>query len=155
MKTKMLSMLDTGYFLINYCAFHKHLNFEVFWCSKANWHLRFSLPSIILAHLLGNRSFLQRVQKVMFCDWSISIHFVCFKVRYLWSLLWLTAAKNVIANVTWDQALFSFRFVNNIPADKAKRKEIQTFYETSAAHFFDWLTFAESANQNHFRCTSF
>ena len=30
----------------------------------------------------------------------------------------------------------------------AKRKEslIQTFYETSAAHFFDWLPFAESAN---------
>ena len=54
--------------------------------------------------------------------------------------------------LTWDQALFSFR-VNNIPAGKAKRKEslIQTFYETSAAHFFDWLTFAESANQNFFR----
>ena len=34
----------------------------------------------------------------------------------------------------------------------AKRKEsqIQTFYETSAAHFFDWLMFAESANQNYF-----
>ena len=50
--------------------------------------------------------------------------------------------------VTWDQALFSFRFENYIPASMAKRKEslIQTFYETSAAHFFDWLTFAESAN---------
>ena len=35
----------------------------------------------------------------------------------------------------------------------AKRKQslVQTFYETSAAHFFDWLTFAESANQNYFR----
>ena len=55
--------------------------------------------------------------------------------------------------LTWDQAPFSFRFVNNIPAGIAKRKEslIQTFYETSAAHFFDWLTFAESANQNYFR----
>ena len=54
--------------------------------------------------------------------------------------------------VTWDQALFSFRFANNIPAGKAKRKEslIQTFYETSAAHFFDWLAFSESANQNYF-----
>ena len=52
--------------------------------------------------------------------------------------------------VTWDQALFSFRFENYIPAGKAKRKEslIQTFYETSATHFFDWLTFAKSANQN-------
>ena len=26
--------------------------------------------------------------------------------------------------VTWDQALFSFRFENNIPEGKAKRKEI-------------------------------
>ena len=53
-----------------------------------------------------------------------------------------------------DQAQFSFCIVNNIPAGKAKRKEslIQTFYETSAAHFFDWLTFAESANQNYSRC---
>ena len=59
--------------------------------------------------------------------------------------------------VTWDQALFSFRFENYIPADKAKRKEslIQTFNEMSAAHFFDWLTFAESANQNYFRCLFF
>ena len=58
--------------------------------------------------------------------------------------------------VTWDQAQFSFCFVNNIPAGKAKRKEslIQT-YETSAAHFFDWLTFAESANQNYFRYSFF
>ena len=55
--------------------------------------------------------------------------------------------------ITWDQALFTFRFENDIPAGKAKRKEspIQTFYETFAAHFFDWLTFAESANQNYFR----
>ena len=60
-------------------------------------------------------------------------------------------------NVTWHQALFSFRFENYIPAGMAKRKEslIQIFYETSAAHFFDWLTFAESANQNYFRCLFF
>ena len=59
--------------------------------------------------------------------------------------------------ITWDQALFSFRFENHIPAGKAKRKEslIQTFNEMSAAHFFDWLTFAESANQNYFRCLFF
>ena len=59
--------------------------------------------------------------------------------------------------VTWDQAPFSYRFENDIPAGKAKRKEslIVTFYETSAAHFFSWLTFAESANQNYFRCLFF
>ena len=38
---------------------------------------------------------------------------------------------------------------------ETKRSLIQTFYETSAAHFFDWLTFAESANQNYFRCLFF
>ena len=60
-------------------------------------------------------------------------------------------------DLTWDQALFLFRFENYIPAGKTKRKEslIQTFTEMSAAHFFDWLTFAESANQNYFRCLFF
>ena len=59
--------------------------------------------------------------------------------------------------VTWDQALFLFRFENYIQAGKAKRKEslIQTFYETSAAHFFDRLKFAESTEQNYFRCLFF
>ena len=67
-----------------------------------------------------------------------------------WKLFTLTA-------VISDQAEFSFRFVNNIPAGKAKRKDslIQNFYETFAAHFFDWLTFAESSNQNYVRCLSF
>ena len=67
--------------------------------------------------------------------------------------------KRFLLRVTWDHALFSFRFENYIPAGKAKRKEslIQTFYETSAAHvhFFDWLTFAEWPNQNYFRCLFF
>ena len=46
---------------------------------------------------------------------------------------------------------------NNIPAGKEKRKQslIQTFYEMSAAHFFDLLTFAESANQNYLHCLFF
>ena len=48
-----------------------------FWSLKANWLLRFSLPSIILADLLGNRNLLQRVLKVMVCDWGISSRFVC------------------------------------------------------------------------------
>ena len=49
-------------------------------------------------------------------------------------------ANSTLARLTWDQALFLFRFENYIPAGKAKRKEslIQSFYETSAAHFFDW-----------------
>ena len=68
--------------------------------------------------------------------------------------LGLPVEHDVLPFVTWDQAQFSFRFINNIPAGKAKRKKslIQTFYETSSAHSFDWLTFADSANQNYFRC---
>ena len=70
-----------------------------------------------------------------------------------WAFQW-QKFKQISTYVTWDRAQLSFSFENNIPAGKAKRKEslIQTFYETSAAHFFDWLTFAESTNQNHFRC---
>ena len=60
------------------------------WSSKANWHLRFSLPPIILADLLGNRTLLTRIQKVMVCDlWLVDFDpfcvFLCFKVRCLWS----------------------------------------------------------------------
>ena len=56
------------------------------------------------------------------------------------------------SRVTWDQALFLFHFENYILVGKAKWKEslIQTLYQTSSADFFDWLTFAESANQNYF-----
>ena len=62
-------------------------------------------------------------------------------------------AKISTHSITWDEALFSIRFENYIPAGKEKRKEslIQNVYETFSAHFFDWLTFAESANQNYFR----
>ena len=60
-----------------------------FWSSKANWHLHFSLPSIILADLLGNRTLLKRVQRVMVCDlWMVDFDpicvFLCFKVCCLW-----------------------------------------------------------------------
>ena len=68
----------------------------------------------------------------------------------------LRTSERIIAYVllTWDQGLFSFRFENYILVGMAKWKEslIQTFYETSAAHFVDWLTFAKSANQNYFCC---
>ena len=58
--------------------------------SKANWSLRFSLLSINLADLLGQRTLLKRVQKVNVCDlWLADFHPFClflrFKVRCLWS----------------------------------------------------------------------
>ena len=59
-------------------------------------------------------------------------------------------AGDSVLYVTWDQALFSFRFENYIPAGKAKRKERRL-----PPTFFDWLTFDESANQNYFRCLFF
>ena len=48
--------------------------------SKANWRFHFSPPSVISADLLGNRNLLKRVQKVMICDWWISIRSVGFIV---------------------------------------------------------------------------
>ena len=60
-----------------------------FWSSKANWRLRFSLPSIILTDLLENKPLLKLVQKIMDCDfWLVDFNpfceFLCFKVRLLW-----------------------------------------------------------------------
>ena len=89
----------------------------------------------------------------------------CIDVKFFFNSvrLGLSSSANILQiadfalRVTWDQALFSFRFENYIPPGKAKRKEslIQTFYDTSTAHFFDGLTFAESAYQNYFRCLFF
>ena len=65
-----------------YCAFHKHANSEVQKPTEKQFkrQLRFLLPSIILTDLLGNKTLLYRVQKVMVCDLWISIRFVCFSV---------------------------------------------------------------------------
>ena len=43
----------------------------------------FSVLSIILADLSGNTWLPERVQKVMVCDWWISIRLVCFYVSKL------------------------------------------------------------------------
>ena len=66
-----------------------------FWSSKANWRLRFSLPSTILdilAELVENTTLLRRAQKVIVCDlWLVDNDpfcvFLCFKpeVCCLWS----------------------------------------------------------------------
>ena len=40
----------------------------------SNWRLRFSLPSIILEDLLGNRTLLKWAQKVMVCDLWLVAH---------------------------------------------------------------------------------
>ena len=91
------------------------------------------------------------------CILDLMSPFICFIISLKFS--WMAAFwwELFLEALTWDQALFSFRFENYIPAGKTKRKEslIQTFNEMSAAHFFDWLTFAESANQNYFRCLFF
>ena len=46
---------------------------------KSQLTITFSLPSTILTDLLGNKTLLERVQKVI-CDWWISIRFVSFFV---------------------------------------------------------------------------
>ena len=50
--------------------------------SEANRRLCFSLLSIILTDLLGNKTLLHGFKRSWFviCDWWISIRFVCFSV---------------------------------------------------------------------------
>ena len=162
------------YIIQLYCAFHKHANSKV---QKPPSQLRFSLPSIIIT-TTSNEPWNTEKHKTD-RNPPITNHktwpFEPIKVKSCFlrgPLRWLTAAKNAIVSwllnfrirmfvksaVTWDQALYSFRFENYIPAGMAKQKEslIQiTFYETSTAHFFDWFTFAESANQNYFGAIAF
>ena len=67
--------------------------------------LGFSVPSIILADLLGNRCFLEQVQKVMVCYWWISICFACFCVS-LGSLLSLGQSSTSLIGRFFPSFLF-------------------------------------------------
>ena len=60
----------------NYCAFENTRILKF----KSQLTLRFLLPSVILAELIGNRSLLKWAQEVIVHDWWISIRFVCFCV---------------------------------------------------------------------------
>ena len=84
---RSVDKLLNGYALLDLQRF---LKTHELWSSKANWSLRFSLLSIILADLLGQRTLLKRVQKAIVCDlWLADFHPFClflrFKVRCLWS----------------------------------------------------------------------
>ena len=84
---RSVDKLLNGYALLDLQRF---LKTRELWSSKANWSLRFSLLSIILADLLGQRTLLKRVQKVIVCDlWLADFNPFClflrFKVRCLWS----------------------------------------------------------------------
>ena len=84
---RSVDKLLNGYTLLDLQRF---LKTHELWSSKANWSLRFSLLSIILADLLGQRTLLKRVQKAIVCDlWLADFHPFClflrFKVRCLWS----------------------------------------------------------------------
>ena len=94
--------------------------------------------------------------------WSPKCHNLRSKHPFLlalrrWGRFARPQRRRARRNGCFRRLLFSFRVENYTPAGMAKRKKslMQTFYETSAAHFFDWLTFAESANQNYFRCLFF
>ena len=84
---RSVDKLLNGYALLDLQRFLKTRELS---SSKANWSLRFSLLSIILADLLGQRTLLKRVQKVIVCDlWLADFNPFClflrFKVRCLWS----------------------------------------------------------------------
>ena len=56
----------------------RFLNTCELWSLKANWHLHFPLPSIILVDLLGNRTPLKWIQKVMVFDlWLVGFNPFC------------------------------------------------------------------------------
>ena len=84
---RSVDKLLNGYALLDLQRFLKTRELS---SSKANWSLRFSLLSIILADLLGQKIWLKRVQKVIVCDlWLADFNPLClflrFKVRCLWS----------------------------------------------------------------------
>ena len=78
----VLKSLETFLNRFNFPTLLRFSKTRELWNSKANWRLRFSLPSIILADHLENKTLLQRVQKVMYgiCHWWISISFGWFCV---------------------------------------------------------------------------
>ena len=84
-----------------------------FWSSKADWRLRFSLPSIILADLLGNRSFL--FKKVMVCDlWLADFDpfcaFLCFKVHCFSMIVMIIddSEKRIFEGSVWTSEFACF-----------------------------------------------
>ena len=105
-----------------YCAFQQ------FWSSKADWRLRFSLPSIILADLLGNRSSLQRVfKKVMVCDlWLVDFDpfcaFLCFKVRCFCMIVMIIdgSEKRICEGGVWTSEFACFWNVHIYPSQRSK-----------------------------------
>ena len=83
-----------------YYTFQKHANSEVQKLTDVC-----VLLSIILEDLFGNRSVLQRVQKVMVCNWWISSQCVCSCVSRFVACdrnLWLTSVKNAIVKAAFE-----------------------------------------------------
>ena len=83
-------------------------NTRKFWSSKANCHLLFSLLSIILADLLGNRTLLKRVQRVkglwfvnggFQSDLSVSVFQGSLLINYDWQQ-WRTPLWSRLLNFT-------------------------------------------------------
>ena len=60
--------------------------------------MHFSLPSIILADLLGNRTLLKRVQKVFVCDlWLMDVNPFCvFLFQDSWTLEFHVVEKSTV-----------------------------------------------------------
>ena len=90
--------------------------------------------SIILADLLGNESFLQRVQKVIVCDlWLVDFdpfcEFLCFKVRCLWS--YCDQNPTLIFQIFFFFSSLDFRLPNN-DEEKIQKSQIN-FWDRKGA----------------------
>ena len=80
---------------------------------------------LILADLLGNESFLQRVQRSLFviCDWWISIRFVSYCVsRFVACDLLMTKTRRSYSKYFWQISSLDFRLQN---LDEARILKIQ------------------------------
>jgi len=112
-----------------------------FWSSNANWHLRFSLGSIILEDLFGNRSLLQCIQKVMVCDlWLADFAdpfcvFLCFKVPVHVIVIMIDGSEKRICEDSFWTSEFVARSskallrLTRLPNEFTNKKDVRRWYQ--------------------------
>ena len=149
------------------CGMASTLHMSTAWTRASEWNMWKSC-GFFLWNLGKHRRWLaRRRSQIDHAQESVTSIFSQYWIKLFVKLgRWYSAGLKFLYQRTFNSRinksfshtnLFSFRFENYIPAGKTKRKEslIQTFNEMSTAHFFDWLTFAESAHQNYLRCLFF
>ena len=137
------------------CRHSKDLSLKCLRSHAKNMRMIIPRKVFFLANELTNKGHACMRESWETFHWSLTNLELLFviSVHFTPGFLKTGLAKISTHSITWDRALFSFHFENYISAGKEKRKEslIQNVYETSSAHFFDWLTFAKRSRE----CKSF